>query len=325
MVPVALIVGVFLPSSLPLMNAHRCTGSSNDACPVVVPHRYCVMDWFQVTDIWAEKANGKTCFKFRFEKIYLNTKSWWAPEGSPLPPTTRPFKPAQRSTCTSCQHDSKKIFEEGWICLNQACGEFWMLNGTIAPAKLAYCKDFLGERTLWPAYIKPAFDLKPEPLRDDPDHATLAVSLAGWKGMVCPRCGRCNSRMVWSEWQCKTENCDFSHRIQLSPIPASAVLPDHAVEYVGHALPLDRYFNQVILREPEFLGQWRIHTYDLMAGNTLTHFHANSVINQRPGGAHDIFLALQAADLDLQRFPLKTSPGKNSFWNSIFRSPTDIC
>ena len=314
-VAVALIVGAFLASRLLLMNAYRYAGSSNENCPVQVPHRYCVMDWFQVTDTWAEKINDKTCFKFRFEKIDLTTKSWWAPEGSPLPLVPRPFSSKPDTyECLCCHLSSKKIFEQGWMCLNEVCSKFWTFRGAKAPTDLVYCKEFLEERTPWPASIKPAFDLKPEPLKDDPSHVNLAVSLAGWKGMVCPRCGRCNSRNVWAEWQCKTENCGYTHRIRLSPIPASAVLPDHTVEYIGHALPLDRHSNPVIFRQPEFLGDWRIHTYDIMEGNTVTHFHANGNINQKPGGAHDIFLALQSADLGLQRFPLRTSPGEIFFF-----------
>lgn len=255
--------------------------------------------------------NDKTCFKFRFEKIDLNTKSWWAPKDSPLPPATRNFSVrAEVMTCQNCQHTSKRIFQQGWICLYEKCKYFWKLHGRNAPSNLVYSKDFLTERTSWPNSVRPAFELKPELPKQDPKDPTVSFSLTSWKGIVCPRCGRCISRTKWTGWECKTANCGYSIYIQPSPIPATSLLPEHTIEYLGHALPLDRYADPVLLRQPEFLGNWRIHTYSLMDGNTITHFHANGAINQQPGGAHELFLALQSADLGLQRFPLKTSPGK---------------
>lgn len=315
MSPVALIAGSFFPLCDLSTTADQWLGSGNEACPVALPHRYCVMGYFQLTDYWAEKSNSKVCFKYRFEKIDLKSKSWWAPEGSPLPLLTRTFiVKASILSCAHCHQQYKQVFQQGWICLNENCREFWTLNGKVAPDDLTYSKEFLEERSPWPQNIKPAFDLKPAPLAQDPNHPTLAISLAAWKGIVCPRCGRCISRTIWEEWQCKTENCGFTHRITQPPISASAVRSDHVVEYDGHALPLDRHDNQVLFRQPAFHGHWRVHTYDLLEGNTVTHFHANRALNEMPGGAHDMFLAMQTANLGLQRFPMKASPGESAFF-----------
>ena len=48
---------------------------------------------------------------------------------------------------------------------------------------------------------------------------------------------------------------------------------------------------------------------DTQPAAVVTHFHANTLINQAPGGANDMFYALQEANLGLQRFPMKNSRG----------------
>ena len=281
-------------------------GSKNSACPSKVPHRYCVLDFFQVTDIWAEKSNGRTCFKFRFEKIDLATKSWWAPAGSPLP--ERSGEKALRQACTQCNKSNSQVFQNGWMCLNDACNRFWQLNGQPAPAQLTYNPLFLNERTVWPSHIKPPFPLRPVLLvADNKADVNLAVSRASWKGMACPECGRCNSRTFWDAWKCQTAECGFTHGIKHTIIDPHTVLPDHGVEFAGHALPQDKHVDPVMLREPEYIGDWRVHTFDLLPGNHVTHFMANGTLNNKPGGAHDMFKALQGVDVGLQRFALAMS------------------
>lgn len=290
-----------------------CKGSANQDCPITIPHRYSVMDWFKVTDVWAEKFNDKVCYKFRFEKIELEKKSWWAPKDSPLPPSTRIFDAqAPLAGCLGCRSISKEIYQDGWMCLNEKCLAFFTLNGR-TPANPPYSVEFLNERSQWPESIKLG-SLKPEPLLIDPGSANLNYSRASWKGMVCPQCGRCNSRVHWARWECQTKSCGFSHDIQLTPLSHMSVLPSHGFQGTGHAVPQDRHAHPIILHEPAFLGDWRIHTFEVMAGTqsgtVVTHFHANALVNQISGGANDMFRALQEADLGLQRFPLKSSPGK---------------
>ena len=281
-------------------------GAKNENCPSKIPHRYCVMDFFQVTEIWAEKSNRKTCFKFRFEKIDLASKSWWAPAGSPLP--VRSSAMALREACMRCKKSSPEVFQNGWMCLNDACSRFWKLNGRDPPARLEYNPVFLQERTSWPSHIKPPFPLRPDILVvDNKTDVNLAVSRASWKGMACPKCGRCNSRTLWNAWKCQTVGCGFTHGIKHTIIDPHTVLPDHGADFTGHALPQDKYSDPLTMRDPEYIGDWRIHTYDLLPGNCIAHFMANSTLNNKPGGAHDMFRALQGADMKLQRFPLDMS------------------
>lgn len=270
------------------------------------------MDWFKVTDVWAEKFNGKVCYKFRFEKIELDKKSWWAPKGSFPPPPTRIFgAQAPLATCLGCRCISKKIYRDGWMCLNEKCLAFFTLNGQ-TPESPYYSVEFLNERSQWPNTIKLG-SLKPEPLLIDPGNASFNYSRASWKGMVCPQCGRCNSRVHWARWECPTEGCGFSHDIQLTPLSHTSVLSSHGLQGTGHAVPQDKHTDPIILREPAFLGDWRIHTFEVMAdiqaGALVTHFHANTLVNQESGGANDMFRALQEADLGLQRNPLKNTRG----------------
>ena len=287
-------------------------GKQNTHCPSNIPHAYCVMDWFQVTDVWAEKSNGKTCFKFRFEKLDLATKSWWAAEGTPDPPMVRDFSiKAMRQGCLICDKPSPQIFQEGWMCLNDHCEEFWLINGEEASAELTYDNSFLRERSAWPK-IKPPYDLKPALLETDMGNdAGYAVSRVCWKGIACPKCGRCNSREHWDEWKCQTKNCGFTYRVKQSVLSPRAVLGAHDVEFSGHALPQDA-FTWPLTEQTTFMDNWRLQTFDVLPGNVITHFLANSTINKRAGGPHDMFLALQDADMGLQRFPLKNSGGKQS-------------
>ncbi len=313
-VPVALIVGMFNPRPSFWLELKTCSlpGKQNSHCPSNIPHAYCVMDWFQVTDVWPEKSNGKKCFKFRFEKLDLATKSWWAAEGTPDPPAVRDFSiKAIRKTCTACDEQSPQVFQQGWMCLNEDCLEFWMIDGLEAPAELTYNNYFVRERTEWPKQIKPPYNLKPALLETDMGNdAGYAVSRVCWKGIACPNCGRCNSREYWNEWNCQTENCGFTYKVKQSVLSPRAVLGAHDVEFNGHALPQDT-FTWPVTEQTAFMDNWRLHTFDILPGNVVTHFLANSTINKRAGGPHDMFLALQDVDIGLQRFALKISGCKS--------------
>ena len=45
------------------------TGSNDLDCPSQIPYRYCVMGLFHITEIWAEKSNGKIVMMIRMEKV----------------------------------------------------------------------------------------------------------------------------------------------------------------------------------------------------------------------------------------------------------------
>ena len=270
------------------------------------------MDYFQVTNVWAEQSNGKVIFKLRFEKIHLGEKSWWAVNGSPPPPQELDFgTKAAQLYCNNCNQPSTQVFQQGWMCLNEECHEFWSMNVVRAPKQLAYNAAFLQERTQWPKALTMPYPLKPEPLAPDTgDDAGYAVSRVCWKCMACPKCGRCNSRVHWDSWRCETGACGFIHSVKQSILSPRAVLGDHEIEYTGHAMLKDTCLSSVTLREHELIGDWRVNTFDLLPGNLVAHFCSNSIINKRPSGPDQLFRDVQSTEINLQRYALTTSSRK---------------
>ena len=292
------------------------TGKQNVDCPTVIPYQYCVMDWFQVTDVWAEKNKDKVCFKFRFEKIDRTKKSWWATKGSPEPVDSLVLPPrAFIGDCNICGLSSKQIFAHYWLCLNETCSEFWCIDGEEMKRPLTYNPVFVEERTNWPDNIRPPYDLAPRlPKPNAADEASYAYNRACWKGIVCPKCRRCTSRRHWDAWRCETQGCGFIYNVPQPVLAPSALMGGHDVETTGHAIPRDQMLYPVDMLPPTFDNGWRIHTYELCLGNTITHFHANESVNKLPGGANDLFKALQKDNcMGLQRFPMKMHTGKRSF------------
>lgn len=282
------------------------------------------MDFFQVTHIWAEKSRGKICFKYRFEKMDLKSKSWWAPSNSPMPLQRRDREtktPSQK--CVSCKKESVQVYQQAWICLNETCVSFWTVNGGEPPAGLTYNPAFLSERSRWPKQARrPSFALKPAPFKADSGHADLECSIAGWKGFVCPNCGRCNSRILWRELSCDNKTCPFVQAVQLTPVPSSAVLTHRGTEIVGTAVP-GADWNEVVAPKFEFHKHWRVNTFELSTGNVVTHYQANGQLNHAAGGADDLFQAVQGAEMGLQRFPLTSSPSELS-WHSFLTNTEQI-
>ena len=263
------------------------------------------MDWFQVTNIWTEKSYGKVAIKYRLEKIYLKKKSWWAPAGSPPPPEAPSLVKANRAHCDSCLEESVQVYEPGWICLNQKCQRFWQLGGRTPPSNMLFHPSFLAQRTLWPRNQKPPYDLA-RPRRYDDQNPALEYSLANWKGMLCPLCGRCNSRIRWDEWRCGGDGCAFVEKIKMTPLSHLSVMGGTSEQYTGQGLPFDKSTAPVVELEPTFVGSWRIQSFEIGPNNMVTHFTANRALNSQVGGAHDMFHNMQVADIGLQRYPLNT-------------------
>ena len=210
------------------------------------------------------------------------------------------------------------MFAAGWACLNEACTEFSTVNGIDQgnriwnPAFIAYsCINYNAhhvgspetERKKWPAHIKAPIPIKPAPPTAPQDGSLMETSLKAWKGMVCPVCGRCNSRRQWDEWKCGTDGCQFEIPIRYHVIPRSELAPDHAFEAEGYSVPFDKCIEPVIRTKAAFRGWWREMTFEISPGNFITHLIANRVINRQPGGADEMLESLQGEKLGMQRFP----------------------
>lgn len=296
--------------------ANDLTGNKNVQCPSEPPHRYCVMDAFIITDIWHERAwheegKGKMTVKFRLEKIDRFCKSWWAAEDSIFEPTAdiATTVKAPRLQCSECKESSTKVFEKGWICLNKTCDSFWTLDGANPPKELAYSQVFLDERITWRDDLP--YALQPELI--DATVATskgFSVSEACSRGIVCPECGRCNSRKDWDAWRCETKGCEFVHKLPLDILSAADVADEWSEQFEGPAIPTDIFDEKLVKRTIERHGLYRIHTYELPSGDTITHFLPTGTVNKAPGGPNDLFRALQVVDIGLQRFRMKQSVGQ---------------
>ena len=269
---------------------------------------------FHVTDVWDEKSYGKIAVKVRLEKTDLQHKSWWAAEnsGSSLGILEITKDKAPRATCLVCHQERPQIFAEGWICLNRHCSSFWILDGReIAHGlKLTYNPVFLAERTIFDGFLPPFLSV-PKPIQATGQHDRLfSVTRQCWRGVVCTRCGRCNSRRDWDAWRCRSEGCDFEWRLPRDIIPASAVMGDLKFGFQGHAICDDEVLDSRIEITEERLGFWRVIRYEIMPGMVISHFCANDVINGKPGGADDIFGILQQGQLNLERQVMDSSVGK---------------
>ena len=276
-------------------------------CPSKVPYRYCVLGAFHITDIWAEKTDNYIVWKFRLEKVDLGYKSWWVSGQSgpePMSQTLVPTKALQKE-CDNCHETSKQIYKQGWMCLNEKCKLHWTMNGGPAPKVLNFHDDFMMERTSFSG-LQPPYSIIP----NLPSVSGLqATSKQCEKGIVCPKCGRCNQRIDWHGWICQTQDCGFELVPAFQIIPASAVMGDLSLELQGHAISEDQFQPTLVQCERSTHGFHVMHDYHLHDGIVVTHGHSNAIINSMPGGANDIFEGLQHAKLGLRRLPVQ-SPSK---------------
>ncbi|KZF22959.1 hypothetical protein L228DRAFT_283021 [Xylona heveae TC161] len=279
-------------------------GSLNPNCPTKLPHRYCVLGHFQVTGVWCEKIQKRKCYKFRFEKIDLASKSWWSPKSSANPPLHREYGPiAPRRTCQSCQAVYSQMYQQGWMCLNDTCQAFFKIDGTEPEGNLAYTEAFLNERTEWPKQIKPPYELQTSVLSEDDNDPMVSYSRHAWKGFVCPRCGRCNSRIRWHEWKCATSDCGFVQHVRHTVISPKMAATPFDIPYNGQP-PTQVVKEDWVTEKFTFLDNYRVQIYTLPGGSTITNFLANTYVNIQAGGPDEMFEKLQSVEMGLRRFPL---------------------
>lgn len=309
--PIAVIAGKFLRkvlSSLTLTD--HPIGQGNWASPSKLPHYYNVLDWFHVTDVWAEMIDGFMTWCVRMEKIRLDTKSWWAPIDSPPLDPNRNFDlfRSPTSACRRCDNISKVIFKQGWTCLSTNCEEFFIFNPPVHESDLEYTEVFKKERTIY--HGKPPGPLAPPFLTE----ADMIVSnrsgteVAFTKGIVCPKCNGCSRRTEWVRWSCETPGCGFTYSL-----PFKTVSVADATRNSGSPRA-DMYLSEFgITYEAKVLGAYNVFEYgvpgpDRRIVGVLRHFRSNNIINHQPDGPNDLFRLMQEKDFDLRRRPVR-QPG----------------
>ena len=276
-----------------------------------MPHPFNVMGHFFITHRWFEKNNGYVCFKYKLQKLDLEAPSWWKAAGDTGRSRPDYSLKVPLYKCRTCSHLHQQVLEE-WVCLSVLCPSFWKLpNGQEPSDDAPYSQSFLRYREKWPANTEPAFQLQPEPFTDNGQSLTTAYQKSAWQGMCCPQCACCSSRVLWDRWACPTPECGYVHKISQPTIPSMSASRLPVPRYDGHAPPLDMfdsaYLTGVIMNE--FVGNYRVCTYELMPGNFVYHYQANQRINMAPGGPEELFVRLQHEDLGLKRHAMQGRDG----------------
>ncbi|KAL6230477.1 hypothetical protein BDW75DRAFT_234370 [Aspergillus navahoensis] len=289
--------------------------SRNTSLGRKLPHRYNVMAYFRVICIWAEKINGRTGFKVRFEKLDLSEKSWWAERGAAvLDPAARRFMQVESLQCAVCHMPSMHVYKEGWMCLNRTCQEFWMLAGSEPPGNLTFDDRFLEARAQPDPDMQLHGSLVPDLLSTIDEHDLLGNPWRiSWKsGVVCPLCRKCIPRRFWNGWKCSDsisgeshKECPFEKWITIPTVRLPAAVGGIAACTIKRAVFEVPRFG---LLQPQIddrsFAPYKLLTYRLGAAGYIMHFVSNEVINGRPKGPNDLFEELQKANLGLQRYPL---------------------
>ncbi|KAJ6110661.1 hypothetical protein N7486_002896, partial [Penicillium sp. IBT 16267x] len=286
-------------------------GNKNAQLGDRLPHRYNVLTYFRVTNIWYERIDGHAGLKVRFEKVALIEKSWWAASDTPDPLSydRRPLVRPGIGQCPHCNTESPRVFQQGWMCLQKNCAHFWKIGNADAPTKLTYHSGWINNRcNPQIAAVVPREPLIPIALAAmTASNDINATSRDTWRGIVCPRCNKCIQRVLWHGWKCNTdpiieglpETCTFEQTMQLRPVSIGEVVGSHGT-------PPKTKANKVTGREVDLIScfPYHKHTYAIPGIGSVTHFLANTGINKRPGGPNNLFDSLQKESLGLRRFPL---------------------
>lgn len=283
------------------------TGIENPHVPSQPPHQYCVLDYFKPTHIWIEKSGHNKIRRYRFEKLNLQKESWWRPEKEE-PVDLSALEPPHEQTCHRCKEKSPQIYLNGWMCLQDDCNMFWRIINSLSlgshepdEASLIYDPRFLKQKTPWPN------DNTEYPLAfNAPEISTHAVagedtSQAFWSGMVCPDCGKCNSRLGWTGWKCSNTACSFKKEPPHSLIPAVALRDPFWPLTDSYTMSRD-WQSDLISVSVTFAHGYRINKYTIDGlDGFITHMIANKTVLEEAGGPDDMFEELQQTDIDLRR------------------------
>lgn len=206
------------------LTADSDAGRNHPFWPIPAPHNFSVLDYFMVTDIWAELSFVKPgtppvrVWCARLEKVDKDSQSWW--DHNPSSYVRGP--PCVQHTCSACNQESKEILQVGWTCLNHLCGSFFRAQNGNPITSVAYNDAFLQERQ---EFIGPIPALKPElPEEIELNRGGLTGSESIFRdGIVCPLCGCCSSRRYWSRWSCENTDCTFEMETPMRPYPKAMV------------------------------------------------------------------------------------------------------
>lgn len=283
------------------------TGSKNPTAQFEVPRKYCVLDWFKPTQVWAEKSGDRRIIRYRFEVLDASKPAWWKGQGVVEAVQLGELPPPFSHQCSPCQQFSQQIYLNGWMCTNYDCGAFWkFVDGTDPDEEaLVYDPRFLKQKTNWP-HVSPPQATKPDPfiLADGSGRFDHGMVWEATKGIVCPNCDRCGARDQWTYWECK--NCHTRY-----DLPRSIVTPNLLHDWynpvdTGFAHTKDECHDSIKI-SVQFMGNYRVHIYTIPGiDGFIAHMIANKTINEEKDGPDDMFLELQKIDIGLKRASMKS-------------------
>lgn len=292
------------------------TGVDNPHVPSKPPHQYCVLDYFKPTHIWVEKSGDSKIVRYRFEKLNTSKESWWQPKGANDTVELGSLPAPIEYSCGKCNKRSQQVYLNGWMCLQPACTSFWTIIGQkLGPpfqmisyepdeASLIYDPRFLKQKTAW--------------LNDDHEYPLISnnaelskhavpgenTSQAFWQGIVCPDCGRCNSRLSWTCWECANPTCSFRKQPPHTLVPALSIREPLWPVSASYTNSRDIHSSLVDV-QVFFSHGYRINRYEIPGiQGFITHMIANKTILEEPGGPDTMFEELQQVDIGLRRRPL---------------------
>ncbi|KZM26093.1 hypothetical protein ST47_g2755 [Ascochyta rabiei] len=306
------------------------TGVDNPHMPSQPPYQYCVLDYFKPTHIWTEKSGTSKIVRYRFEKLNARKESWWRPrdvedhiELGSLPP---PFI----KSCGTCARKSLQIYLDGWMCLQPTCGSFWLIlpSGPDSPrgsepfepdeASMVYDPRFLKGHTPWPnddhEYSLTSNDASLS------DHSIPGenTSEAFIRGLVCPLCGRCNSRVDWSGWECQNATCEWKRSPPHTLIPAVSLREPLWPLTYSYTLSRDTH-SPLITANVSFAHNYRINRHTIPGiDGFITHMVANRAIAEEPNGPDSMYEELQQTDIGLRRRLIDNSQLKGGTYTRNF-------
>ena len=289
------------------------TGVDNPNIPSKPPHQYCVLDYFKPTHVWAEKSGDSKIVRYRFEKLNTKKESWWRAKDAQEVIELGSLPSPVEKVCGSCNLQSPQVYLNGWMCLQSACTAFWKIyTNTAEPgrsmpaqepkeASLVYDPRFLKQKTPWhnDDHDYPLASNAAELSR----HAVPGenTSVAFWSGMVCPDCGRCTSRLNWTNWECSNTACRYTRTPPHTLIPALSLRDPLWPITSSYTLSRDTMSPRLELKV-SFEHGYRINRYEIPGVNGfIAHMVANKTVLEEDGGPDAMFEELQQTDIGLQR------------------------
>ncbi|KAI9894742.1 MAG: hypothetical protein M1814_002099 [Vezdaea aestivalis] len=272
----------------------------DERCPLInakLAHSFSVLDWFKITHCWWEAVDEKKVFKIRFEKLDRTRMSWWDPYQNSPPSENLPA--LTMATCGTCQVESFQVYENGWICLNKDCSDFWTLLDGAPPIAMDFCHSFLNAYTPWPNETEPHDIRQSAPLQPIPEGAgpLHALSRLGWMGMICPDCGRCCPQEKFFKWSCSS--CKFKHEATHPIVTIGSLVTTKRIKnFFLSPSVTSRVWSAAEARRQGLTG-YKVNDYTITGIGNVFHIQSTVAINKKRGGADSLFHQLQSDDSNL--------------------------